>query len=76
MHPAQRIFEYGDKNSQLLAILAKGWVTSTHIVGVQDVQGSLLTSPEGINARFSEFFQEMYSIYGRSYAVLGLLPIS
>lgn len=61
LHSAQRVFKYGDKNGRLLAWLARGQVSSTHIANIQDEGGQLITSPEGINARFSQFFRYVYS---------------
>lgn len=61
LHSAQRVFEHGDKNGQLLVWLAKGQTSSTHIAGVRDEGGHMITSPEGINTEFSQFYQGVYS---------------
>lgn len=59
------MFEFGDKNGRLLAWLARGQTSSTHIAGIRDGGGQLITSPEDINDRFSQFYQEVYSSRNR-----------
>lgn len=61
LHSAQRVFEHGDKNGRLLARLAKGQTSSTHIAGVRDERGHMITPPGGINTKFSQFYQGVYS---------------
>lgn len=65
LHSAQRVFEHGDKNGRLLAWLSRGQSSPTHIAGIQDEGGHLIKCPEGINTRFSQFFQGIYSSRAR-----------
>lgn len=57
----QQVFEFGDKNGRLLVWLAKGQFAVTHIGGIKGSSGELLTSPDSINYRFLQFYQELYS---------------
>lgn len=50
LNSAQRVFEFGDKNVRLLAWLARGQHTVTHIGRLKDLEGSLLTAPADISA--------------------------
>lgn len=58
LYSKQKIFEYGNKNGRLLAWLARGQTTSTHIASIRDARGQLVSSLEDINNRFSEFLRK------------------
>lgn len=62
---AQRVFEFGDKNGKLLAWLARGRNSMTHIGRVKAIDGRLLTTPMDINARFLELYQNLYASRAR-----------
>ncbi len=57
----QRCFEMGDKPDKLLARQLKGAQASRSIHSIKSKDGTLLTNPKDINARFKAFYSELYT---------------
>lgn len=57
----QRHLKMGDKPDRLLARQLKGIQASRSIYSIKSKEGILLTNPKDINARFKDFYNELYS---------------
>lgn len=58
---AESIFEQGDKNGKLLAILAPEQRLQTNIPCIRNNQGSLLTDPNDILETFVDYYRALYT---------------
>lgn len=61
LYQAQRIFEFGDKNSWLLAYLAHSQQAPTSIPRIYDAQMTLCTSQTEIANAFVTFYSDLYA---------------
>uniref|UniRef100_A0A803J4Y6 Reverse transcriptase domain-containing protein n=1 Tax=Xenopus tropicalis TaxID=8364 RepID=A0A803J4Y6_XENTR len=55
------VFEQGDKNGKLLALLSRDSSTTMLIPAVKLSNGTITSSPEEVNTRFAEFYTDLYT---------------
>lgn len=60
LHQKQRIFEQGEKTGHLLAWLSKEQSVGMTIGQIQAGDGTLTSTPEGINDVFASYYQTLY----------------
>uniref|UniRef100_A0A803KF69 Reverse transcriptase domain-containing protein n=1 Tax=Xenopus tropicalis TaxID=8364 RepID=A0A803KF69_XENTR len=61
LYKTQHIFDKGDKNSKILAILAKQQQASTAVSRIQTETGNIVHEPYLIAGTFASYYQKLYS---------------